>query len=365
MLYRWAAKPLLFQMDPEIAHHLTIAGLSTAAAIPGMLSLMHALYGSKERPELAVRLWGCEFPNPVGLAAGLDKNGVAVPGLAAIGFGFLEVGTVTPRPQPGNPQPRLYRLPEDEAIINRMGFNNDGSAAMKRELGRLRRRPVPICVNIGKNKDTPNEQAADDYCACIRELYGAADLFAVNISSPNTPGLRSLQHGEELRQLLQAVRGQMDEERRKRGGEEKAVLLKLAPDLTDGELEQAAGTALDAGVSGLIATNTTLARSGLTHRHAGEAGGLSGRPLKQRSLEVIHRLYRVTQGRIPLVGSGGIFTADDAYERIRAGASLIEIYTALIYEGPELLKRLNEGLAARLEADGFRHVGEAVGSGHR
>ncbi len=354
---------MLFRMDPEKAHHLTIAGLTGAASVPGMLPLMHAMYGVPERPELAVKLWGCEFPNPVGLAAGLDKNGVAVPGLAAIGFGFLEVGTVTPRPQPGNPQPRLYRLPEDGALINRMGFNNEGAGRMKQALGRLRTRPVPVCVNIGKNKDTPNEQAEEDYRACIRELYPEADLFAINISSPNTPGLRSLQHGEELRRLLGAVREEMDAERKLHGGEAKAFLLKIAPDLTDEELEQVAETALAAGVSGMIATNTTLDRSGLQHRNAGESGGLSGRPLTKRSHEVIRRLYKLTGGRIPLVGSGGIFTADEAYERIRAGASLVEIYTALIYEGPELLRKLNDGLAMRLKADGFRHISEAVGSG--
>ncbi|WP_438432052.1 quinone-dependent dihydroorotate dehydrogenase [Gorillibacterium sp. sgz500922] len=365
MLYRWAAKPLLFRMDPEKAHHLTIAGLSAAAAVPGMLPLMHALYGVQERPELRVELWGCEFPNPVGLAAGLDKNAVAVPGLAAIGFGFLEVGTVTPRPQPGNAKPRLYRLPEDGALINRMGFNNDGAAAMKHELGRLKRRPVPVCVNIGKNKDTPSERAAEDYRACIRELYDEADWFAVNISSPNTPGLRSLQHGDELRLLLAAVRDQIGQEANRRGMPEKAVVLKIAPDLTDGELEQLAETALQSGISGMIAANTTLDRGGLTHANAGEAGGLSGRPLAKRSLEVLRRLYRTTGGRIPLIGSGGIFDADDAYERIRAGASLVEIYTAMIYEGPELLRRLNDGLAARLRADGFARIGEAVGSGNR
>ncbi|MEO3944205.1 quinone-dependent dihydroorotate dehydrogenase [Gorillibacterium sp. CAU 1737] len=364
MLYRWAVKPLLFRMDPEKAHHLTIGGLTTAAAVPGMLPLMKAMYGVKTAPELATELWGCSFPNPIGLAAGLDKNGAAIPGLASIGFGFLEVGTVTPRPQPGNPQPRLYRLPEDSALINRMGFNNEGADALKARLKALETYPVPVWANIGKNKDTPNEQAEEDYRACIQKLYPEADLFVINISSPNTPGLRTLQHGEELRRLLDAVREEMAIARQLHGGREKAFLLKIAPDLTDGELEQVAETATRAGVSGMIATNTTLARQGLVNRNAGEAGGLSGEPLTKRSLEVIHRLYALTGGKIPLVGSGGIFTADDAYARIRAGASLIEIYTALIYEGPELLRKLNEGLAARLKADGFRSIREAVGSGH-
>ncbi|WP_026263282.1 quinone-dependent dihydroorotate dehydrogenase [Paenibacillus sanguinis] len=364
MLYRLLGKPLFFRMDPEKAHHLVIDGLHIAGRIPGGVSLLRGMYGVKETPELAMDLFGLHFPSPVGLAAGLDKNADAVPGFSAIGFGFMEVGTVTPVGQPGNEQPRLFRLPPDEALINRMGFNNQGAEAMAGRLQALGARPIPIAVNIGKNKVTPNEQAFQDYEKCISALYPYADFFVVNISSPNTPDLRKLQHGSELASLLAAVVRQMESEA-KRHGRAKAVLVKIAPDVSDDELEFMIDTIQSSGVSGLIATNTTLSRGGINHEHAKETGGLSGRPLAARSTEIISRVYRQTGGHLPIIGSGGIFTAEDAYEKIRAGASLVEIYTAMIYEGPEINRKLHRGLQELLRRDGFKHISEAIGASHR
>jgi len=366
MLYR-LAKALLFRMDPERAHHLTIRALSRLPGIPGGLAAMERLYGVPEREELVQRLWGIRFPNPVGLAAGLDKNGEAVPAFAAAGFGFLEVGTVTPLGQPGNDKPRLFRLPEDLALINRMGFNNDGAAALAERLARSARLvPVPVGVNIGKNKTTPNETAEDDYRLCIRQLYALGDFFVVNISSPNTPDLRRLQHGDDLERLLGAVLREVREQSRARGEDApKPVLVKIAPDLTEEELFRSVDTVAASGASGIIATNTTVSREGLAGRHSGEAGGLSGRPLMVRSTRFIRLIYRQTGGSLPIVGCGGIFSAEDAYAKIRAGASLVELYTALIYRGPGILREINEGLAALLKRDGFRHLSEAVGADER
>ncbi|SDC23360.1 dihydroorotate oxidase A [Paenibacillus sp. UNCCL117] len=365
MLYKRLAKPVLFRMDPEKAHHLTIDGLHTMGQIPGGRRLLRAIWGVGAHPELESELWGIRFANPVGLAAGLDKNGKSVPGFSNIGFGFMEVGTVTPQPQEGNPLPRLFRLPEDRALINRMGFNNVGIDGMKRNLRNQGKRTIPLAINIGKNKTTPNEQAEDDYRACIRALYGYGDFFVVNISSPNTPDLRNLQHGDDLSRLLKAVKDEIRAQHAKFGGREKPVLVKIAPDLTPEEVEYSVATILRSAVSGIIVSNTTISRDGLVHANRGETGGLSGRPLTGKSTELIRTVYRLTGGQLPIIGSGGIFTAEDAYDKIRAGASLVEIYTALIYEGPGLIKQINEGLRQLLKKDGFRHISEAVGSAHQ
>ncbi|MDQ0086764.1 dihydroorotate dehydrogenase [Paenibacillus anaericanus] len=364
MLYRHLGKPLFFKLDPETAHHLVINGLHKASKIPGGTSLMRGMYGIPDSPELSTDLFGLRFPSPVGLAAGLDKNGEAVDGFSAIGFGFMEVGTVTPKAQPGNDSPRLFRLPSDEALINRMGFNNLGAEEMAKSLGSLKSRHIPIAVNIGKNKVTPNEEAHHDYEKCISVLYPYADFFVVNISSPNTPDLRNLQHGSELAVLLDAVMKEMSKQAAL-SGSSKSVLVKIAPDVNDAELEYMIDTIQNSGVSGLIATNTTLSREGLSHSNAKEMGGLSGKPLRERSTEIISRVYRQTSGRLPIIGSGGIFTADDAYEKIRAGASLVEIYTALIYEGPEINRKIHRGLKELLRRDGLSHISEAVGADHR
>lgn len=364
LLYRMV-KPLLFRMDPESAHHLIVDGMGAATRIPGAGTLLSAIWGVGETPDLAVDLFGLHFAHPVGLAAGLDKNAKAVAGFSRIGLSFLEVGTVTPLAQPGNERPRLFRLPPDEALINRMGFNNEGAAAMAGRLERFKHRRIPLAVNIGKNKITPNERAADDYRECLRRLYPYGDFFVVNISSPNTPDLRALQHGGELPVLLAAVKEEMGLQAERHGGPVKPILVKIAPDNTDEQLAYMAEVIAGSGMSGIIATNTTVEREGLTHRHAGEAGGLSGRPLAQKSTEVIRTLYALTGGKLPIIGSGGVFDADDAYAKIRAGASLVEIYTALIYRGPGLLRRMHRGLRARLKQDGFTRISEAVGADHR
>ncbi|WP_307201975.1 quinone-dependent dihydroorotate dehydrogenase [Paenibacillus harenae] len=365
MLYSSILKPVFFKMDPEKAHHLVIDGLAAGGRIPGMTGIMHAMYGVAPSSELAMELFGLAFPHPVGLAAGLDKNGKAADGFSSIGFGFAEVGTVTPKGQAGNELPRLFRLPPDEALINRMGFNNDGTEAMAARLARRKISRIPIAVNIGKNKATPNEQAHEDYEACIRTLYSYGDFFVVNISSPNTQGLRDLQHGDELRKLLGAVMGEMNRQGAKSGQKTKPVLVKIAPDMTGDELEHTVSTIMESGVSGIIATNTTLSREGLRHQHASESGGLSGKPLRDRSTEVIRAVYRQTGGQLPIIGSGGIFTAQDAYDKIRAGASLVEIYTALIYKGPGLLREITNGLKECLRKDGYRNIAEAIGADHR
>jgi dihydroorotate dehydrogenase len=366
MLYKYIAKPVLFRMDPEKAHHLTINALSATAKFPGGLALLRGLYGVPRYPELATELWGIEFPNPVGLAAGLDKNAKAVPGFSAVGFGFMEVGTVTPKPQAGNELPRLFRLPSDMALINRMGFNNVGVMQMAEHLREAAgKRRIPLAVNIGKNKTTPNEQAEEDYRACIQALYGLGDFFVVNISSPNTPDLRNLQYGDDLSRLLAAVTEEMEAQHRKHGGPSKPILVKIAPDLKEEELTYMMEAIKRSGVSGLIVSNTTISREGLTHPHQSETGGLSGKPLTERSTRLIHSVYAATDGKLPIIGSGGIFSAKDAYEKIRAGASLVEVYTALIYEGPGLLRNINEGLRGLLRRDGFTHISQAVGAAHR
>lgn len=363
VLYRKMVKPIFFKMDPETAHHVTIGGLQAMGKMPGGTSLLSMMYGVRETPELSMDLWGIRFPNPIGLAAGLDKNGQAVRAFSSIGFGFIEVGTVTPKPQPGNELPRLYRLPQDEALINRMGFNNLGAAYLAKQLDHLRRlkqQRIPIALNIGKNKLTSNETATDDYIACIRILYPYGDFFVVNISSPNTPDLRKLQHGDELRQLLEAVTQEMDVQKEKYQ-RQLPILIKIAPDLGDDELEQVVDTISKSRISGIIATNTTINRDGLTHQNSREIGGLSGKPLTKRSTEVIRSIYKLTEGRMPIIGSGGVFTAEDAYEKIKAGASLVEIYTALIYRGPGVNQEITRGLSRLLKRDGFKHISEAIG----
>jgi dihydroorotate dehydrogenase len=304
------------------------------------------------RERLAQTLWGLRFPNPVGLAAGMDKGQVVVPAWFRLGFGFVEIGTVTPRPQKGNPRPRLFRLAEESALINRMGFNNPGAERVARRLARLPRQPGPVGVNVGRNKDTPNERAADDYVAAFRALAPYAQLASINVSSPNTPGLRALQ--AELGTLVAEVVESRNALRRRI-----PVLVKLSPDEPDDRLIGMAQTAQAAGADGIIATNTTIDRSGVRgHPRAAEQGGLSGAPLRERALHVCRLLYRNVS--VPIVGVGGIFTAEDAYARIRAGASLIQIYTALVYEGPGLPRRISRGLAALLRRDRLT-LSQAIG----
>ena len=349
-LLRW----ILFRFDPETVHRLAHAVLR---AVPAGLARRRRPAAD---PRLAVRCLGLRFDGPIGLAAGFDKGDASVAGLLGMGFSHVEVGTITPRPQPGNERPRLFRLPEHRALINRMGFNNDGAEACAGRLARLTAaaRPGPVGVNVGKNKATPNERAAEDYLACIDLLHRHADYLVVNISSPNTPGLRQLQERDALDRLLRACVARLAE--RSPG---KPLLVKLAPDLTAEALDEAVDVAIAAGVAGIVATNTTLSRAGVeSHPRAKEAGGLSGAPLTARATEVVRRVALRAAGRVPVIGVGGVMSAEDAYAKIRAGASLIQVYTGFIYGGPGFARRTSAGLARLLARDGFATVADAVGA---
>ena len=332
--YRSFIRPLLFCLPPEAAHRWTMAALRVFSILPFGPAVVKFFSGKVPHSEPLV-VSGLAFPNPVGLAAGLDKDAEAVAALGALGFGFVEVGTLTPKPQPGNPQPRLFRLPKDRGLINRMGFNNHGVVAAAQ---RLKNRPAGLVVggNIGKNKDTPNELAAQDYVLSLRALHPVVDFFTVNISSPNTPGLRALQSLEPLRELMREVLEERDRHQPRR-----PVWVKLAPDLTNEELVDTAQLIVSAGADGIIATNTTLSRSGLgTDPIKVEqmgAGGLSGAPLRQRSTDVIRVLRGAVGPDFPLIAVGGVLSGQDAREKKEAGATLVQVYTGLIYEGPQLI----------------------------
>jgi len=314
---------------------------------------------------LQVTVAGVSFPNPIGLAAGCDKNARAVAVWPRFGFGCVEVGTVTAQPQPGNPKPRLFRLPEHKALINRLGFNSEGSEVVARRLARLRRhgRPlaVPLGVNIGKTKRvTGDAETLEDYRASFRRLAPFADLLVVNVSSPNTPGLRQWQERDRLSALLGALMAEGHALSAERGLPPAPLFVKISPDMADADMDDVVAVALDLGIAGIVATNTTLAREGALAQ-ATETGGLSGRPLRARATEVVRYLYRRLEGRLPIIGVGGIFTPEDAYARLQAGASLLQIYTGLIYEGPFLPRALNAGLLRLMERDGVRHVSDLVG----
>lgn len=337
-----AALAVLNRLDPEFAHGLALRALQTPFA---------DLPGPVRSPRLETVLAGLRLPNPVGLAAGFDKNATALAPLMRAGFGFLEVGAATPRPQPGNPRPRLFRLRRDRAAINRFGFNNDGVEAIA---GRLAERPegIPVGLNIGANKDSPDR--ARDYAEVMRAVRDLVDFATVNVSSPNTEKLRDLQGSGALRTLLDGVvaeRGRVP------------VLLKIAPDLSEAEIAAIAAVAAEAGIAGIVATNTTLSREGLVSHKRSEKGGLSGRPLFAPSTRVLARLWRETGGTMPLVGVGGIASAADAYAKIRAGASAVQLYTAMVFHGLSLAHRIARGLDEMLAHDGFANVAEAVGTG--
>jgi dihydroorotate dehydrogenase len=340
---------MLHLLPPEAAHRLAIWGLGR-----GLVRRRPA----DAWPSLATTLCGLDLPNPLGLAAGFDKNAQALPGLAGMGFGFVEIGTVTPRPQAGNPRPRLFRLPQDRALINRLGFNGEGLERVRVRLARRRPDWRVIGANIGANRDAADP--VEDYLTCLRGLYPLVDYVTVNVSSPNTPGLRRLQHGRQLEALLAALMGAR---RELANTSRKPILLKIAPDLEADEECAIAETALAAGIDGLIIANTTLARpAGLRSRHRGQAGGLSGAPLLAPSTAQLARMHRLTGGRLPLVGVGGITSGADAYAKIRAGASAMQLYTALIYQGPAMVARVLAELEALLARDGHAGVAAAVGS---
>jgi dihydroorotate dehydrogenase len=376
-LYRTLIRPTLFTQDSEDIHNRTLAALGW---ISERKLLCEALASFLEPPELAVSLWNLTFPNPVGLAAGMDKTGEALPAWEAFGFGFTELGAVTWHAQPGNPQPRVFRAIPDQALINRMGFNNPGAEATAMALanwrasGRWPRHPVGI--NLGKSKATPIEQAPDDYANSLRVLWPHADFFVVNVSSPNTPNLRELQDRNALDEILaamQEVNRLCSENGRQsptaelaRSQRTKPILVKVAPDLSFNALDEILELAGPRELAGIVATNTAITRPETNDeqlkRIYAETGGLSGRPLRARSTEMVRHIYRQTKGSLPIVGVGGIFDAADAWEKITAGAALVQIYTGLVYEGPEIAKAIIEGLIERLEEKAMASLSEAVGS---
>ncbi|WP_298440067.1 quinone-dependent dihydroorotate dehydrogenase [uncultured Ferrimonas sp.] len=340
MFYRLAQK-VLFQTQAETAHHLALTGIRTTANTP------LACFYRQQIPSAPITFMGITFPNPVGLAAGMDKDGECIDGFAAMGFGHVEVGTVTPRPQPGNDKPRAFRLKPARAIINRMGFNNKGVDNLVANIKASNPGNCVIGVNIGKNKDTPNEQGKEDYLFCMDKVYEVADYIAVNISSPNTPGLRQLQYGDMLDDLLSSLK-QRQQQLHDKHGKYVPVALKIAPDLTDTELKDVCDALLRNNMDGVIATNTTLGRGGVEQlpQHK-EAGGLSGAPLTELSTQIIGKLSQHLGDKVPVLGVGGIESAQNAMDKIDAGAQLVQIYTGFIYEGPELIKSITNAYLKR------------------
>ncbi len=361
--YKIFIKPALFLFNPERAHHITFFLLKVFCRIPGFRFVLKSVFNNNNQSEVLVA--GIHFPNKVGLAAGLDKDAKMVDEFCALGFGFVEIGTVTPLPQPGNDKPRLFRLPKDNALINRMGFNNEGVVAAAKRL-KEKKSGIIVGGNIGKNKITANEKAGDDYEKCFRELFDVVDYFVVNVSSPNTPGLRELQEKEPLTRLLmrlQKVNGELGEgwqkskvksqklEVRSQKVQEsrKPIFLKIAPDLTNAQLDEIIEVVKKSCIDGIVATNTTIARKNLLTLDPDldkiGSGGLSGKPLEKRATDVIRYLHQQSKGTIPIIGVGGIHSAEDAMEKLNAGASLIQLYTGFIYEGPSLVQKINKAIA--------------------
>jgi len=360
-LYRQILRPVLFNYDSEEIHDLTLTNLGRMSRSRLGLDMIQSFYGMAQLP---VEVFGLRFPNPVGLAAGMDKQGVAVPGWAAFGFGFSELGGVTCHAQPGNPQPRMFRAVQDEALINRMGFNNGGAQALADRLASWKESGLwpnhPVGINLGKSKITPLEDAPSDYATSFRALRDLADFFVVNVSSPNTPNLRQLQDRHALDDILRSL-----QEINGSGSSAKPILVKVAPDLSFEALDEILELAGPRSLAGIVATNTTVARplpsSPISARTFAETGGLSGRPLRDRSTEVVRHLYVQSRGKLPIIGVGGIFNAQDAWEKITAGASLVQVYTGMVYEGPGIARSITEGLITLLAESGFKTLSEAVG----
>ncbi|WP_207532539.1 quinone-dependent dihydroorotate dehydrogenase [Desertivirga arenae] len=342
-------KPILFRFDPENIHHFVTAALKTANKIWGVKSIQQGLFHLND-PALEKEVFGLKFKNPVGLGAGFDKNASMISELANFGFGFIEIGTVTPLPQPGNDKPRMFRLPKDQGLINRMGFNNQGVEVVVQRLKQLKRDGLIIGGNIGKNKVTPNEEAVNDYIKCFDALFDVVDYFVVNVSSPNTPGLRELQEKEPLKRILNTL-----QQRNSKNGISRPILLKIAPDLTNAQLDDIVEIVSETGIAGIIATNTTLSREGLRSENSlkSETGGLSGKPLTQRSTEVIRYISEKSGKAFPIIGVGGIQTAEDAIEKLEAGAALVQVYTGFIYEGPSIVKNINRGILKKIKSKGL------------
>jgi len=340
IMYKQIIRPILFWFDPEKVHYFTFSLIRIVSKIPGISSLFRSLYVVNDK-RLETEVFGLKFKNPVGLAAGFDKDATLYKELSNLGFGFIEIGTITPKGQEGNPKKRLFRLKEDKAIINRMGFNNKGVLKAVEKL--KKNNGVLIGGNIGKNKLTPNEEAASDYLICFDTLFDYVDYFVVNVSSPNTPNLRELQEKEPLTQLLQVLQN-----KNLAKPKQKPILLKIAPDLTDSQLLDIIDIVKQTKIAGVIATNTTLSREGLQSKNKTETGGMSGKPLSKRSTEVIRFLSEKSNKAFPIIGVGGIHSPEDAIEKLEAGASLIQLYTGFIYEGPGLIKKINKAILKRL-----------------
>lgn len=335
-MYKLLIKPFLFLFDPEWVHHTVFKSIKIANKIPGVSSLLRTAYVVKDK-SLERKLFGLTFPNPVGLAAGFDKDAKLYQELSNFGFGFVEIGTLTPKPQDGNPKKRMFRLAEDEGLINRMGFNNEGVEAALQRL--KKNKGVLIGGNIGKNKNTPNDQAVEDYLICFDALFPYVDYFVVNVSSPNTPNLRALQDKEPLTHLLKTLK-----EHNQKKETPRPILLKIAPDLSEDQLLDIIDIVKSIKIDGVIATNTTLNREGLVSENKDQLGGLSGKPLAHRSTEVIRFLSEKSNHAFPIIGVGGIHSAQDAIDKLKAGASLVQLYTGFVYEGPALVKRINKAL---------------------
>jgi dihydroorotate dehydrogenase len=357
-------RPLLFGLQAERAHRVGTVALNAALGPAAARAAARRALEVRD-PALETEVFGIRFPNPVGLAAGFDKSGESFNALGALGFGFVEIGTVTAVPQPGNPPPRLFRLPADGALLNRMGFNNPGAEAVAARLGRASIEPV-LGINLGKSKVTPLEDATGDYLSSLELLEPFARYAVVNVSSPNTPGLRALQDAAPLRELLRALRARTAETASAHRASPTPILLKIAPDLTDTQVDEAVAIAADEGIAGIVATNTTVSRAGLRTPAADVealgAGGISGTPVRRRAREVVARIHRATGGALPVIGVGGIFTADDAWEMIRAGASLVQVYTGFVYGGPGIVRSINRGLLAHLHGEGMTSISQAVGT---
>ena len=332
-------RQLMFQLPTETSHNLALSGMDLLAKV-GLSRLLAEKMIANPR-----EVMGLQFPNPVGLAAGLDKNADHIAGLAALGFGFLEVGTVTPRPQPGNPKPRLFRIPEKQAIINRMGFNNQGVEHLVEQVKNAGYKGV-LGINIGKNFDTPVERAADDYCLCMQRVYPQASYITVNMSSPNTPGLRDLQFGEPLRHLLERIKSEQ-QQLHAQYGRYVPLVVKIAPDMADDDIRDVAGALIEFELDGVIATNTTISREGVEGLvHAEEGGGLSGDPLRLKSTEVLAKLSNALVGKVPIIGVGGIVDGRSGTEKMQAGASLVQLYSGFVYRGPKLIAEVNRAIIA-------------------
>lgn len=361
VLYKNFIRPLLFIGDPEKTHEHALALLSKMTPLEGVLEQLFSVHD----PRLQVNIDSLIFSNPVGLAGGFDKNAVAVRTIASFGFGFMEIGAVTALAQPGNPKPRLYRLPEDQALINRLGFNNEGAAAVAQRLRALREngRPlkIPLGINLGRSKIVETKDAVADFLSAFEKLFPYGDFFTLNVSSPNTPQLRDLQEKNLLRGLLQAIQEKNGVFAARLGQRAKPILVKIAPDMEFAQADDVIEVAMAEKISGLIATNATAFLRETLTSGSKEPGGLSGKPLRSLATSFVRHLYRAVGGKLPIIGVGGIFSAEDAYEKIKAGATAVQIYTGFVYEGPAAVKHINQGLIRLIERDGYKSIAEAVG----